>query len=105
MILELPLTADPAQTFTCQLGDIKYFIQVRFNSRSGVWTLDLLDDATRVLLLAGAPIVLGVDILEACNFGIGSLIAVDLSSTGLDATVEDLGTRVALFWVSPDEVL
>lgn len=105
MILELPLSADPSQSFTCQLGNVKYFIQVRLNSRNGVWTLDLADDASREPMIVGVPIVLGVDLLGAYNFGIGSLIAVDLSATGKDATADDLGTRVSLYWVSPDEVL
>lgn len=105
MILELPLAADPAQSFTCQLGTVKYFFVVRYNSRNGVWTMDLSYDASREPIIVGVPIVLGVDLLGAYNFNIGSLIAVDTSGTARDATADDLGSRVLLYWVSADEVL
>jgi hypothetical protein len=103
VIIQIPLTADPAQNFTTQLGAVKYYLEVKYNSRSGVWTLDLYDDATRAVIALGLPIVLGQDLLEPYNFGIGSLVAIDLNATSTDAGADDLGTRVALFWTSPDE--
>lgn len=105
MIVELPLTSDPSQSFTVQLGDVKYYVAARYNDRNGVWTLDLSDDATRQPIITGMAIVLGVDLLDAYNLGIGRLIAVDGSSMSEDATASDLGVRVALYWLSPDEVL
>lgn len=103
MIVELPLSSDPAQSFTCQLDDVKYFIEARYNSRNGVWSLDLSDDATRVPILTGLALVLGVDLLEPYNLGIGRLIAIDTEGRGRDATADDLGTRVTVNWISPDE--
>lgn len=103
MIIQIPLTADPAQNFTTQLGEIKYYFEVKFNSRNGVWTLDMYDDVTRAVIALGLPIVLGQDLLEPYNLGIGSLAALDLNATSTDAGADDLGTRVALFWTSPDE--
>lgn len=105
MIAELPLSADPAQSFTCQLGGVKYFFDVRYNSRNGVWTFDLSDDATRTPILSGVAIVLGVDLLEPYNLGIGRLLAVDGEGRGRDAGADDLGSRVTLNWISPDEAL
>lgn len=103
MIVELPLTSDPAQRFTAQLGKTKYLFEVKFNSRSGVWTLDMAVAASKEQILTSIPIVLGVDLLWPYNLGIGRLIAGDTSSRGRDAAADDLGTRVKVFWYSTDE--
>ncbi|MDQ7745452.1 phage baseplate plug family protein [Hydrogenophaga pseudoflava] len=103
MIVSLPLTSDPAQSFTVQLGRSKYLFDVKFNSRSGVWTFDLFDAATKVAMLASIPIALGVDMLWPYNLGIGRLIAGDSSNRGRDAGSDDLGQRLKVFWFSPEE--
>lgn len=105
MILELPLSSDPAQSFSVQLGQVKYYIEAQYNSRNGVWTLDLFDDASRVAIVRGIALVLGVDMLAPYNLGIGTFIALDNTGQGLDAGQDDLGTRVAVYWLSPDETL
>ena len=103
MIIELPLTPDPSQRFTVQLGRVKYDFYVKFNSRSGVWTFDLSVASSKAVLLQSIPIVLGADLLAPYNLAIGRLIATDTSSRGRDATTEDLGTRVKLVWFSIEE--
>lgn len=103
MILELPLSSDPVQSFTCQLDDIKLYFEVKFNSRAGIWTIDIYDDATRDAILLGAPIVLGQDLFDPYNLPYGALVAQDKTGQGKDATADDLGSRVALYWVSADE--
>jgi hypothetical protein len=105
VILELPFSNDPAQTFVTQLGDKKYGFDVKFNDRSGVWTLDLSDDATKVPLLQSVPLVLGCDLLEAYNLGIGRILVLDTTNRGKDAAPADLGDRVKVYWFSTDEVL
>ena len=104
MILELPFTSDPAYVFTTQLGETKYRFDVKFNDRSGVWTLDLYDATTQTLIVASLPLVLGQDILEPYNFGIGALFCVDTTGQGLDAGADELGSRVKVYWAIPDEV-
>ena len=105
MILELPLSSGPAQIFTTQLGETKYSFDVKYNDRSGVWTLDLYEAATQALLAASLPLVIGQDLLEPYNFGIGSLLCVDTTGQGLDAGPDDLGDRVRVYWFSADEVV
>lgn len=104
MIMEIPVSSDPAQVFTTQLGDVKYVLDIRFNDRSGVWTLDLYDDVSKALIAASIPLVVGQDLLEPYNFGIGSLLCIDGSGQGSDAGPDDLGDRVKLYWFSADEV-
>lgn len=105
MILELPLSSDAAQIFTTQLGDAKYTFDVKYNDRSGVWTLDLYDASTQLMMVASLAMVIGQDLLEPYNFGIGSLLCVDSSGQGLDAGPDDLGDRIRVYWFSPDEVV
>ncbi len=104
MILELPFSNDPAQSFVTQLGDRKFHFDTRFNDRSDVWTLDLADATTKTPLVTSLPLVLGQDLLEPYNLGIGSILCIDTSGQGADAGPDDLGRRVKLYWFSSDEV-
>lgn len=103
MIVELPFSSDPAQAFTTQLGDEKYIIEAKFNDRSGVWTIDLYD-ATQQPIALSLPLLLGQDLLEPYNFGMGRILCVDETELGKDAGPDDLGSRVKVYWFSSDEV-
>ena len=107
MIIELPLSSDPAQIFTTQLGSVKYDFEVRYNDRSGAWTLDMADNTTKAAILSGVPLVLGQELFAPYNLNIGRIIVVDTNGTSQDATADanDLGTRVRVYWFSDDEVL
>lgn len=105
MIRELPLSSDPAQVFAMQIDDAKYIVDVRYNDRSGVWTLDLYESATQALIVASLPLVIGQDLLEPYNFSIGSLLCVDTTGQGINAGADELGSRVKVYWASPDEVV
>lgn len=104
MILELPVTSDAAQTFVTQLGEVKYQFDVIYNDRSGVWTMTITEFVSQAIIISGLPIVLGQPLLEPYNFGIGELIVSDTSESSRDAGPDDLGTRVKVYWLSPDEV-
>ena len=67
--------------------------------------LDMYDAATQQPIIASAPLVLGQDLLEPYNFGVGSIFCVDTTGHGLDAGPDDLGERVKVYWFSPDEVI
>lgn len=105
MIISLPVSSDSAQTFITQLGDVKYLFNLRWNDRSQCWCMDMLTDSDQVVLLQGIPLVLGCDLLQPYNLGIGRMLVVDESGQGLDASYNDLGSRVKVYWFSPDEVL
>lgn len=102
-ILELKFTSDASQQVTTQLGAIKYLFDVRYNERTGVWNMSLSDAASRVLILANLALVLGCDVLAPFQLGIGSIIVNDEDGTGLDAGPDDLGDRVKVYWISPDD--
>lgn len=91
MIAELPFTNSPAQKVIVQLGEVKYSFFVKWNGL-GFWTMDIGD------LIVGIPLLLGTELLEPYNFGIGRMIVVDDSGQGLDAGIDDLGNRIKVFW-------
>lgn len=104
MIIQLPLTSDPFYVFTTTLGDTRYDFTIKWNDRGNVWTIDLVDSDTQATIFLGVPIVIGCDIFSPFNIGNGSLIAWDESGTQIDASFDDLGSRVNLYWFSADEV-
>lgn len=103
MILEIPFTPE-RQIFNIRLGQRGVRLAIMFNERDGTWLLDVIDNATAVDLLRGVPIVLGQDIWDSYNLGLGILIALDLSNSGIDAGPNDLGDRVRVYWLTPDEL-
>ena len=98
----IPFTPEK-ESFTCQLGDFFFRIRSLFNDRSAVWHFDLSDATTSETLCYQIPILIGLDMLEPLNLGIGAMIAVDTSGADLDAGPDDLGTRVIVFYYSPEE--
>jgi hypothetical protein len=105
MILQLPFSSDYAQTFTVQLGNVKYDFVAKYNSRSGCWSVDMSETVSGRIMFQGSFLTLGVDILAPYNFGIGSIFSVDTTGQGQEAGADDFGSRVLVYWVSPDEVI
>lgn len=105
MILELSFSSDASQSFVSQLGERKIGFSAIYNDRSGIWTMSLEDDTTKEVLVQSIPLVLGQELLEPYNLGIGRMIVIDTSGRGIEATAEDLGDRVKVYWASADEVL
>jgi hypothetical protein len=103
-MLEVPFTSDYDQRFITQLGDDKYLIDARWNERGQAWTFDLTRDSDQVQVLAGAPLLIGQDVLAPYALGIGGLLVTDLGKLDTDAGPEDLGTRVIVTYVTPDEL-
>jgi hypothetical protein len=103
-MIGVAFSSDYDQRFVQELGDEKFRFDARWNERGKTWTFDMVIDATGEVLLAGAPMQVGQDVLAPYALGRGSLIFVDLSRKNTDAGPEDLGTRVVATWFSPDEM-
>jgi hypothetical protein len=106
-MITLPLTADPNRTFTTVVNNTRYQVTTRWNDRAGVWLLDLDDPSTGLNLASGIPLVLGADLLAGFAPQLGSMLVVDTNADpglGVDAGIDDLGTRVQVFWFNPGEV-
>jgi hypothetical protein len=103
-MLAIPLTSDPSQTLTVNLGGTSVDLAIRYNDQSGVWNFDLTLDGVGTVLLTNVPMLIGQDLLGPYALGLGGLIVTDTSGQYLDAGPDDLGTRVTLQWLSPNEI-
>lgn len=103
-MIEVPFSSDYDQRFVTQLGDAKYRFDSRWNERGQTWSFDLAIDATGEILLAGAPMQIGQDVLAPYALGRGAIIFTDLSKKNTDAGPDDMGTRVVATWFSPEEM-
>lgn len=106
-MVKLPLTSDANRTFTTIVNGVRYQITTKWNEVSEVWVMDIVDPTTGEFLVSNMPLVMGADLLKSFAPGLGTMIVVDSNAepgTGTDARVDDLGTRVQVFWFNPGEV-
>ncbi len=103
-MIELPLDQVASQRFTIQLGSTKFSFTINWNDRAEYFTLKMVEEGTDETILEGVPVILGCDLLEPFNYGIGSLLVVDTSGRGEEAAIVDLGVRTQIYWFSPEEV-
>lgn len=94
---------DPEQRFELTLEEIRYECRVRWNSRLELWFIDILEAASRSPVALGRALVLG-ELIAKAELG-GALMMVDWSRTGREAGLADLGTRVELWYLGPDDLL
>lgn len=104
-MLVLPFSSEPAQQFTVNLDGEKFTIDAMYNERSASWTFDLTRESDQLLVLKGAPLLMGQDMLEPYAFGIGAFVASDLSGNDQDAGPDDLGDRAITTWLTPEEMV
>lgn len=102
-IYRIPLTSVP-QTLEVRLAGVDYVLTVRWNSAPEAgWTLDidLPEDAGNVL--AGVPLVTGVDLLAPYgHLAVGGALVVWSDSHDLPPSSDDLGDGVDLLFVVAD---
>lgn len=103
----LPLIPSvPYYSFSTALGDKTFNFVVRWNTRDAAWYLSIYD-AEDVALSIGIRIVLGAmfgnSVADPLRMPPGLLYAEDISSAGIDAGFDDLGTRVRVVFDSFDE--
>jgi hypothetical protein len=104
--------SDPCQSFGLTVRDSQgnasaCMIDARWNTRmfdgAGGWSWDLTgSDGT--VLLAGVSLVLGIDMLAPYGLDMGGMFAFDTSGANQEAGLNDLGSRVLVAWLAPDEV-
>jgi len=96
MMYELPMTGDPSQEFTCEIGGINYLFRIQLNVRGDLWTMDVstADDES---ILQGAALTLGVDLLSNERFTYGMLFLTDYTGQNADPTADNLADY-GLIW-------
>lgn len=97
----------PAYDFSVDIDGVSYTFDVRWNDRAGVWYVDVIESD-------GAPVAYGLAIVLGAYIGRGRVhdlfqrgvfVARDTSRRGLDASLDDLGTRVEVLYLPIDELI
>lgn len=108
MIFEVPLSAEPSQVVTTTLHDVEYDLAVKWSDIAKRWTLDIVRTSDQEPLARGLSLVLGVNIMAGRGLDtIGSMFVVDTSRRDEEASDAegDLGGRVRVYFMTPDEAL
>ncbi len=104
-MFQVPVTNDAAQSFVTQLGEFKLQFDIQWNDRSNQFSLTLTDDDSKQVYFQGVPMLLGGDLLEPYNYGLGALVMVDTTNQSKEATLDTLGDSVLLYWFDEQEKL
>ena len=98
---QLPVRSDlPNYEFKTQLDGVKYIFAFRYNARAGRWIMDI-KSSSDAMLLAGIPLVAGVDLLarfQRADIPGGNLFLVNLESEYSECGRYDLGENVLLMY-------
>lgn len=96
---EIPLSPKP-QSFFIQLGEPTYSLTVKWNDVASCWVLDIAD-ADQVPVLAGIPLVTGVDLLaQHRHLGFsGSLVVQTDNDADAVPTLGNLGLTGRVYFV------
>lgn len=107
MPVQLPLDpVNPNYRVGTVLGGEQFILDIRWNGRDGAWYMDILaEDEDPIvqslkLVLGSVPGLSCVD--PRAPRGIFEVV--DLSGAGIDAKVDDLGTRVIVLFFEVEEV-
>lgn len=97
----------PAFEITVELDGTNYNLSFRWTRRLEAWIVDIYDSVD-TLLLGGHRISIGIPLYYYRGYSDippGFLVALDTTNQDLDPGLTDLGDRVRMIYVGPDEVL
>ena len=101
---EIPITPElPSQTFKVDLEGVTYNFRIIYNTRIGVWTLDINDENSEHLA-GGIALVKGVDLVDQLKLGLGGLFKIEVGTSKEDATFAGLGVNVLLIHLTEEEI-
>lgn len=87
------------------LAGVPYVLDLRWNGRAGRWLMDIRDAEANPIRV-GVAVVLGALLGRLSvdpRFPRGVLFAADLSGEQREAGLDDLGTRVVVYFATFDE--
>lgn len=101
-LLLLSATNHPDTEQVYSLDGANYVFRFRYNERAGAWFLDVAtEDGTT--LVTGRKVVVSWIIAglreTSASMMPGHVFALDTSATDTDPTLDDLGTRVAIYYL------
>ena len=102
----LPLIpSEPFYSFTTTLADREYLIDVRWNTREASWYYDISTVEGEVLRAGNKFLIGSLSTLRSANADMpqGVFLVQDTSGENTDATFEDLGVRVIVYFYTFEE--
>ncbi len=93
--------------FTTDIDGKQYVFAIYWNNRDSSWYMDLLEE-DETPIVQGVRIVLGTYLGRRVNhelFVKGAFQAFDLSGENRDATFDDIGTRVEVWYMTVSDLL
>jgi hypothetical protein len=110
MAVALPLLTDlgatPHYSFQCELDGATFTFEFIWNDRDGAWYMQV-GDGEENLLVGATRVVLGTlftaRVRNSALFT-GQLQAKDTSGQNIDAGIEDLGSRVQIWYFTAAEI-
>jgi hypothetical protein len=103
-MIEIPILDSRAQELVVQFGNTKYRLRLKYNERSSIWTMDIINETTKVALIHGLALVLGQSLLDPYNFNIGNMLVVDNVAKNVDADYQGFNNNCSLVWVTDTEL-
>lgn len=105
-MVTLPIVAEGAHfSFVTELSGTAFTFEFRWNRRDSGWYVHL-GDAEGNPLAQGVRVVLGLPLFGGPKpgFPAGAVVARDLTGQDVDATQDDLGQRVVLYFIPAAEL-
>lgn len=102
---------DPLQVGSVSLDGEPYVLRVRWNTSDdagkGAWYLDAWERDGTTPIAFGVKLVLGVRLGSTYNHALfaAGMFLLDLSDTGVEARLDDLGSRVLLIHMTADDAV
>ncbi len=96
------LANTPSQSFNITLDGHNLNMQLRWNTRSRFWTLDIVEK--NVFQIFGIALKVGLDLLEPFNFDIGALIVIDITNTNQEMNLNNVGSDSFLVHFTKEEI-
>jgi hypothetical protein len=104
----IPLVpSDASYRLATNIENENYIFFVRWNSRDAAWYFDLLEQ-NGTMIARGVKIVLGAPLARSTVhrlFAAGVFVARDTTKSGKEPTLDDLGTRVQLWYLTTAEMV
>lgn len=103
----LPLIPSvPSYRVGTVLEGIQFIFDLHWNAREGAWYMDVSTEDD-VLVRAGVKLTLGLPVgarVADDRFPQGGLYVIDTTGNGDEATLDDLGDRVVVMYLSTSEI-
>lgn len=106
--LTIPVRSDvKAYQFQMDLEGIIYTLDFGFNTRSGRWYMSIYNQTAETLLIGDIPILINIPLHDQyidVDLPPGRFIAIDETGQNKEATVNNFGTEIKLFYEESENV-